>query len=105
MCRRANGGPGPSAQRHFNGCHDERGKLEHGSPVSSIGKKKERGQRQRRGVRTQGRRDGHGGGDRWQVWGQRSGGKKQEEKKGERDGNWAIKSFSSPLAMDQSSLG
>lgn len=34
---------GPRTQRHFNGCHDERGKLEHGDPVSSIGKKKERG--------------------------------------------------------------
>lgn len=30
---------GPRAQHHFNGCHDERVKSEHGDPVS-IGKKK-----------------------------------------------------------------
>lgn len=34
---------GPRAQRHFNGCHDERVKSEHGDPVSSIGKKEEGG--------------------------------------------------------------
>lgn len=31
---------GPRAQRHFNGCHDERVKPERGDPVSSIGKNK-----------------------------------------------------------------
>jgi len=34
---------GPRAQHHFNGCHDERVKLEHGDPVSSIGKKMQGG--------------------------------------------------------------
>lgn len=34
---------GPRAQHHFNGCHDERVKSEHGDPVS-IGKKKKGGQ-------------------------------------------------------------
>lgn len=33
------GQQGPRSERHFNGCHDERVKLEHGYSVSSIGKK------------------------------------------------------------------
>lgn len=46
---------GPRAQRHFNGCHDERVKLEHGDPVSSKDKKKkkkkgEQSRRQERGT-------------------------------------------------------
>lgn len=36
------GQQGPRAQRHFNGCHDERVKLEHGDPVSSKDKKKKK---------------------------------------------------------------
>lgn len=56
---------GPRAQRHFNGCHDERVKPEQGYPVSSIGKKREAGQGRgketgdRVGVRAT------GGEDRW----------------------------------------
>ncbi len=55
------GQQGPRAQRHFNGCHDERVKCEHGDPVSSIGKKREGGQGRgggRRQTATGGRTDG-----------------------------------------------
>lgn len=50
---------GPRAQRHFNGCHDERVKLERGDPVSSKDKKKKKGGQSRRqergtGVRSSG---------------------------------------------------
>lgn len=47
------GQPGPRTERHFNGCHDERVKLEHGYPVSSIGKKT--GQGKRRGGKSRDR--------------------------------------------------
>lgn len=87
---------GPRAQRHFNGCHDERVKSEHGDPVSSIGKKREGGQDrgEERGVRggvkaTGGRTDGIIG----QVCEQRGDGEKQEEEGGKRGGNWAIRSL------------
>lgn len=46
---------GPRAQRHFNGCHDESVKSEHGDPVSSIGKKREGGHGRREEL-------GHGNG-------------------------------------------
>lgn len=36
------GQQGPRAQHHFNGCHDERVKLERGDPVSSKDKKKKK---------------------------------------------------------------
>lgn len=51
---------GPRAQRHFNGCHDERVKCEHGDPVSSIGKNRVDRAEERR-EETDGRR----GEDRW----------------------------------------
>lgn len=39
------GQQGPRAERHFNGCHDERVKLERGYPVSSIGERTGHGER------------------------------------------------------------
>lgn len=60
---------GPRAQRHFNGCHDERVKSEHGDPVSSIGKTREGVKAgQRRGLRIHGWDEGHWGEDRWHYW-------------------------------------
>lgn len=52
---------GPRAQRHFNGCNDERVKSEHGDPVSFIGKTREGGQGNGKGVRRQVWREGHWG--------------------------------------------
>lgn len=63
---------GPRAQRHFNGCHDERVKSEHGYPVSSISKKKER-EKDRGGKsgdsgRVKATGSGGSGGGRWDYW-------------------------------------
>lgn len=61
MCCRAGGGPaGPSAQRHFNGWHDERVESEHGDPLSSIGARQHR-----EGMGSWVGDRGHWGEDRW----------------------------------------
>lgn len=91
---------GPRAQRHFNGCHDERVKSEHGDPVSSTDKeeKKKGGQsrRQGRGDRarklgervkaTEERTDGIFG----QVCLQSGDGEKQEVESTRKEGNWLL---------------
>lgn len=59
---------GPRAQRHFNGCHDERVKSEQGDPVSSIGKETEGGQGRGEKVGGRGGVRATKGEDRWLFW-------------------------------------
>lgn len=95
----------PRDQRHFNGCNDERLKLEHGDPVSFIGETRERGQGRGKAVgdrywgkATGGKADGITG----KVREQRGDGDKQEAKGVNTKGHLAIRLPHLPLATDQS---